>query len=113
MLKDKVCKALPFMKLLLKIKLLLLVACILADVALPLFVNKQDTQAMETCLETDQEKEEGLGEEKAGTDKLVGKVGLSNDFETSSLIQQFFDHDKLAKQFYSLPIPTPPPKSVG
>lgn len=110
---DKVFKALSFMKILLKIKLLLLITCILANTVMPLFVNKQDAQAMEICMETEQETEKGFGEEKAESDKVVGKVSLLFDIESSCRTQQFFDHDKLAKHFYSLPIPTQPPKSVG
>ncbi|MCF8244343.1 MAG: hypothetical protein K9J37_06015 [Saprospiraceae bacterium] len=97
------------MKILLKIKLLLLITCIIADTVMPLFVNQQDVQAIEICLEAEHENEKGFGEEKAEADKVVSKIGLSFDAET----QQFFDHDKLAKHFYSLPIPTQPPKSVG
>ncbi len=100
------------MQIILKIKFLLLVACVTADTVMPLLLCSTDVQPIEICLETEKEVEKNFGEEKAEADKIFGKVEPYTDFKTSILEHQFFEHDKLAKNAYLPPILTPPPKNA-
>lgn len=100
------------MQIILKIKFLLLVACVIADTVMPLLLCSMDVQPMEICLEAEKEVEKGFGEEKAEADKVFGKVGHYTDFKACILERQFFEHDKLAKNAFLPPILTPPPKNA-
>lgn len=100
------------MQIILKIKFLLLVACVTADTVMPLLLCSTGVQPVEICLEAEKEVEKGFGEEKSEADKVFGKIGHCMDFKAFILEHQFFEHDKLAKNACLQPILTPPPKNA-
>jgi hypothetical protein len=97
----------------LKVKILLLISCILADAAMPLFLPDQQMQAMEMQGEPEAEQEKGYEEEPASHDKIMEKQAIVHCSNEAAAYQKYIEHDLLAKQAITLPILTPPPQMAG